>query len=179
MPSQVAVPFEGAGHAKHDALPQVAALAFKTHWPVHRCAPALHEVSTQLPVRPSQAPWPCAKEEGQSAQASPQPRSTPNVLKAETVAGGLEHPWGLEFLPDGRMIVTERPGRLRIVTKDGKISAPLSGVPRVVAQGQGGLLDVALDPNFASNRYVYLSFAVEGGTNGTALDDRAWPHGRR
>ena len=66
-------------------------------------------------------------------------------MKVETVARGLEHPWGLEFLPDGRMIVTERPGRLRIVTKDGKLSEPLTGVPQVDARGQGGLLDVALD----------------------------------
>ena len=71
------------------------------------------------------------------------------------------------------MIVTERPGRLRIVTKDGKLSEPLTGVPQVDARGQGGLLDVALDPDFAKNRYVYLSFAEPGtgtdvGKNGTA-----------
>ena len=106
------------------------------------------------------------------AQASPQPGSTPNVVRAETVARGLENPWGLAFLPDGRMLVTERPGRLRVVTMDGKVSDPLAGVPRVVAQGQGGLLDVALDPAFAKNRYVYLSFSEPGeyaGTNSTAV----------
>lgn len=107
------------------------------------------------------------------APESPQPASTPGVVKVETVAGGLEHPWGLEFLPDGRMIVTERPGLLRVVTKDGKLSEPLTGVPQVDARGQGGLLDVALDPDFAKNRYVYLSFAEPGtgsdaGKNGTA-----------
>src|SRR5215207_1600149 len=62
----------------------------------------------------------------------------------ETVASGLEHPWSLAFLPDGRMLVTERPGRLRVVSPDGKVSPALEGVPRVHAQGQGGLLDIAL-----------------------------------
>jgi glucose/arabinose dehydrogenase len=93
------------------------------------------------------------------------------VVRAETVAGGLEHPWGLAFMPDGRMLVTERPGRLRIVEPNGTLSAPLGGVPAVFARGQGGLLDVTLDPRFAENRMVYLSFAEpgEGGTAGTAV----------
>ncbi len=91
-------------------------------------------------------------------------------LRIEIVARPLAHPWGLAFLPDGRMLVTERPGRLRIVSGDGRISEPLAGVPRVFAQGQGGLLDVALDPNFASNRLVYLSYAEPGeGGAGTAV----------
>src|SRR5689334_17885158 len=83
----------------------------------------------------------------------------------------LAHPWGLAFLPDGRMLVTERPGRLRIVSRDGKLSAPLTGVPQVFAVGQGGLLDVALDPAFATNGVIYLSFAEPGigGTAGTAV----------
>ncbi|HZZ36557.1 MAG TPA: PQQ-dependent sugar dehydrogenase, partial [Caulobacteraceae bacterium] len=85
-----------------------------------------------------------------------------------TAAGGLENPWGLAFLPDGRMLVTERPGRLRIVGKDGTLSAPLAGVPAVVAQGQGGLLDVALDPAFAFNRRVYLSY-LEPRTGGAGI----------
>ncbi len=80
----------------------------------------------------------------------------------ETVASGLAHPWGLAFLPDGRMLVTERPGRLRVVSADGKVSPALEGVPRVLAQGQGGLLDVALAPDFAASRLVYLSFAEPG-----------------
>jgi glucose/arabinose dehydrogenase len=83
-------------------------------------------------------------------------------IVVETVADDLEHPWGLAFLPDGRMLVTERPGRLRVVSADRKVSQPLGGVPRVFAQGQGGLLDVALDPDFASNRLVYLSYAEPG-----------------
>lgn len=78
----------------------------------------------------------------------------------------LEHPWGMAFLPDGRMLVTERPGRLRIVNKNGEVSAPLQGLPDIVARGQGGLLDVALDPAFKENGLVYISYvaAGEGGT---------------
>jgi glucose/arabinose dehydrogenase len=96
------------------------------------------------------------------APRSPTPRSTSGLVRAETVARGLEHPWGLAFLPDGRLLVTERPGRLRIVARDGTLGNPLGGVPRVVARGQGGLLDVALDPKFADNRLVYLSYAEPG-----------------
>src|SRR3954466_5445728 len=71
-------------------------------------------------------------------------------IVVETVARGLDHPWGLTFLPDGRMLVTERPGRLRIVSTDGQVSPPLGGVPRVYVRDQGGLLDVALDPKFCN-----------------------------
>jgi glucose/arabinose dehydrogenase len=110
---------------------------------------------------------------GVEAQAprSPTPKPIDGVVRAETVARGLEHPWGLAFLPDGRMLVTERPGRLRMVGKDGGISAPFAGVPAVQARGQGGLLDVALDPRFGENRLVYLSYAEpgDGGTAGTAV----------
>jgi glucose/arabinose dehydrogenase len=88
-------------------------------------------------------------------------------VKVETFASGLERPWGLAFLPDGRALVTERPGRLRLVSQSGKLSPPLSGVPQVRARGQGGLLDIAIDPNFEKNRFVYLSFS-EPGENGTA-----------
>ncbi len=83
-------------------------------------------------------------------------------IRVETVASGLVHPWGLAHLPDGRMLVTERPGRLRYVERDGALSEPLRGVPGVYAEGQGGLLDVALDPQFATNNLVYLSFAEPG-----------------
>jgi glucose/arabinose dehydrogenase len=105
------------------------------------------------------------------APRSPTPNPLPGVVRAETVAQGLEHPWGLAFLPDGRMLVTERAGRLRLVGKDGRISAPLAGVPAVQARGQGGLLDVVLDPRFDENRLVYLSYAEpgDGGTAGTAV----------
>src|SRR4051812_39896889 len=104
-------------------------------------------------------------------------------IVVETVARGLDHPWGLAFLPDGRMLVTERPGRLRIVSADGQMSPPLGGVPRVYARDQDGLLDVALDPKFSENRLVYLTYSEprEGGaataagrgrlnTAGTALE---------
>jgi aldose sugar dehydrogenase len=104
------------------------------------------------------------------SQRSPTPQSIPGKVSAETVAKGLEHPWALAFMPDGRMLVTERPGRLRIVGKDGKVSSPIGGVPKVQAAGQGGLLDVAIDPRFEENRLVYLSYAEPGeGGAGTAV----------
>lgn len=91
-------------------------------------------------------------------------------LAVETVASGLENPWGLAFLPDGRMLVTERPGRLRLVGAEGKLSAPITGVPNVAGRGQGGLLDVVLDPAFAQNRTLYLSFSEpRAGGNGTSV----------
>lgn len=89
-------------------------------------------------------------------------------VSVETVAEGLENPWGLAFLPDGAMLVTERPGRLRIAAPDGTLSRPLSGAPDVAASGQGGLLDIALDPDFAGNGLIYLSFA-EARDGGAAL----------
>lgn len=92
------------------------------------------------------------------------------AIRLVTVASGLEHPWGMAFLPDGRALVTERPGRLRIVTLDGTVGPALGGVPAVDAVGQGGLLGVALDPDFAANRLVYLSYAEpRNGGNGTAV----------
>ena len=105
------------------------------------------------------------------ATASPQPASTNEGVRADTVARGLARPWALEFLPDGRMLVTERRGTLRIVSPDGNLSAPLAGVPAVQAAGQGGLLDVALDPKFAENRLVYLSYSepADDGTSGTSV----------
>jgi len=99
------------------------------------------------------------------------PRNTKaGTIKVETVATELSHPWGLAFLPDGRMLVTERSGTLRLVSKDGKLSPPLSGVPKVVVAGQGGLLDVAIDPDFKSNSLVYLTYSEPGeGGAGTAV----------
>lgn len=97
-----------------------------------------------------------------AARQSPTPSSTPGVVTVETVASGLENPWGLAFLPDGRMLVTERPGRLRIITADGTLSEPIAGVPAVYARGQGGLLDVEIDPDFATNQLVYLTYAEPG-----------------
>lgn len=88
---------------------------------------------------------------------TPQGRSAAPLL--ESVARGLENPWSLAFLPDGRMLVSERPGRLRLVAPDGRLSTPLAGLPAVWARGQGGLLDVALSPDFNRSRQIFLSFA--------------------
>ena len=104
------------------------------------------------------------------ARRSPTPEPVKGTVRVETVARGLEHPWGLAFLPDGSMLVTERPGRLRRVERNGRLSESLAGVPDVFSRGQGGLLDVALSPNFAQDRLVYLSFAEPGeGGAGTAV----------
>jgi glucose/arabinose dehydrogenase len=106
-----------------------------------------------------------------SANQARAPAAPQTAVKVERVAQGLAHPWGLQFLPDGRMLVTERPGRLRIVGRDGAISPPVSGVPKVHAAGQGGLLDVALAPDFATSREIFLSFADprDGSANGTSV----------
>lgn len=97
-------------------------------------------------------------------------QTSAGAITVEELAIGLDHPWGLAFLPDGRLLVTERAGRLRILGTDKKLSAPLEGIPVVRASGQGGLLDVALDPAFKTNKTIYISFAEpgEGGTS-TAL----------
>jgi aldose sugar dehydrogenase len=89
-----------------------------------------------------------------------------------TVAEGLQNPWGMAFLPGGRFLVTEKqPGRLRIVAADGKLSEPVAGLPPVDARNQGGLLDVSLDPAFASNHLIYWSYSEprDGGVNNTAV----------
>jgi glucose/arabinose dehydrogenase len=98
-------------------------------------------------------------------------RRTNVAVDVITVAEGLQNPWGMVFLPDGRMLVTERPGRLRVVTADGKLSPAVAGLPAVDARNQGGLLDVTLDPNFAANRLIYWSYAEpqQGGANNTAV----------
>lgn len=93
-------------------------------------------------------------------------------VRPETVATGLQNPWGLAFLPDGRFLVSERPGRLRVVGRDGTLGAPVAGLPEIAAGGQGGLLDVVLDSDFARNRSLYFCFsepAARGSGNSTAL----------
>ncbi|MBV2134555.1 PQQ-dependent sugar dehydrogenase [Pseudomonas sp. MAP12] len=108
----------------------------------------------------------------QAAPAAPALGTAHGPLELHELVGGLEHPWALAFLPDGQgMLVTERPGRLRRVSAEGVLSASLAGVPPVYAQGQGGLLDVALSPQFAEDRLVYLSYAEAGqdGYAGTAV----------
>ena len=88
--------------------------------------------------------------------------SADHSFRVATLADSLEHPWSLAFLPDGSMLVTERPGRLRRVAASGQVGPPLAGVPEVFASGQGGLLDVVLHPDFARNQLVYLSYAAVG-----------------
>lgn len=112
---------------------------------------------------------PAAAQQGETFQ------SEKASFRLERVAGPLEHPWGLAFLPDGSMLVTERPGRLRLATPQGRLSEPLKGLPRIDSGGQGGLLDVATAPDFAQSRRVYISYTEpgEGGVNGTAI-----AHGR-
>lgn len=98
-------------------------------------------------------------------------RLTNVAFDVVTVAEGLVSPWSLEFLPGGKMLVTEKGGQLRLVSPDGTLSAPVTGLPPVDSRGQGGLLDVALDPNYATNQLIYWSFSEphEDGTNNTAV----------
>jgi glucose/arabinose dehydrogenase len=97
-------------------------------------------------------------------------RAADVAFDVRVVARELEHPWAVAFLPDGRMLVTERPGRLRLVGRDGALSGPLAGVPKVDARDQGGLLDVALSPTFASDGLVFFTYAEpRPDGNGTAL----------
>jgi len=130
-----------------------------------RQIPALAFLALVLPACGAQQPG------SQAANAAqPPPAATKDGVRITTIASGLEHPWAVALLPDGGFLVSERPGRLRRISADGKVSAPLSGVPDVWAQGQGGLLDVVLAPDFASSRRVYFSYAEPGpdGSAGTA-----------
>ncbi|HVJ03802.1 MAG TPA: PQQ-dependent sugar dehydrogenase [Sphingomonas sp.] len=118
---------------------------------------------------PTPAPGP-APSPSPSPAPSPTPTPTPTPIASvqSTAVASFSWPWAMVFLPDGRMLVTEKPGTLRLVTQSGDKSAPLGGVPAVSYAEQGGLLDVALHPNFAANRLVYLSYA-EPGTGGAGL----------
>ena len=106
-----------------------------------------------------------------SSQQTRAPTAPRTAIKVETIAKGLVNPWGLQILADERALVTERPGRLRLVSLKGQLSPPIEGVPKVVAAGQGGLLDVALAPDFAETGEIYLSFSEprEGRANGTSV----------
>lgn len=104
-----------------------------------------------------------------AAQETKQHRAGNVTIEVTSLAGGLEHPWSVEVLPDGAFIVTERPGRMRII-RDGEVGRPLGGLPRIAAVGQGGLLDVALSPDFAESRRLFFTAAVPGpGRQGTAV----------
>jgi glucose/arabinose dehydrogenase len=99
--------------------------------------------------------------------------SSAGQLEVQTVASGLVHPWSLAFLPDGKMLVTERPGRMRIVTVEGQLSPPLKGVPEAWASGQGGLLDVITDKAFAQNKTIYFCFSERTSGGGRTAVARA------
>jgi aldose sugar dehydrogenase len=101
------------------------------------------------------------------AAQAPIYESEHHAYQVVTVAEGLEHPWGMAFLPKGEILVTERPGRLRLIRDGVLVAEPIGGVPEVFARGQGGLLDVALHPQFETNRFVYLSFSKPGADGAT------------
>ncbi|MEM9027210.1 MAG: PQQ-dependent sugar dehydrogenase [Pseudomonadota bacterium] len=102
-------------------------------------------------------------------------------IKVETVARKLANPWGMAFLPSGDMLVTERPGRLRVVSKDGKLSGPVAGLPEIAAVSQGGLLDVELGPDFATSGLIYLSFSsrYDGGMGTTVARGKLTQSGNK
>jgi len=87
--------------------------------------------------------------------------TNPLALSVHEIVNGLDHPWALEFLPDRRILITERKGNLRIID-NGQMSKPISGLPKISTGGQGGLLDVAIDPNFSNNKYIYLAYVAQG-----------------
>lgn len=99
------------------------------------------------------------------------PKLPATAVNVETIASGLEQPWGMQFLPNGGYLVTEKDGRLRVVSKDGKLSEPVNGVPEVAADGQGGLLDVLLSPDYATSGIIYFSYGEprDGFRNGTSV----------
>jgi len=105
---------------------------------------------------------------------APEP-AQPSKFTLETIASGLSHPWSLQFLPDGRYLVTERPGYIRIVNKDGWMSSPLTGLPAIRTAAERGLHDVALDPDFVRNRTIYFTyFAAPDGQPGGAYPAAEW-----
>lgn len=142
---------------------------------------ALH--CTTLALALSMSLVACQARQGEDAAPAKAATAAPKVLPTQTVtsqngpvtvttiASGLEHPWSVALLPDGGFLVTERPGRLRHVSADGAVSAPITGVPQVWAEGQGGLLDVVLAPDFATSKKIFLSYAEPGpdGSAGTAV----------
>ena len=113
-------------------------------------------------AQPAQAPASVASVQSHEAAST--------TSRTQTIASGLEHPWAVALLPEGGFLVSERPGRLRRIAADGSVSAPLSGLPAVFAQGQGGLLDVVLDPQYPANKRIWFSYAEpgEGGSAGTS-----------
>jgi len=129
---------------------------------------AMYAQQQGVDPRPANAP---DQKPAFAGQTDAPERLTNVAFEVVTVAQGLEAPWGLAFLPGGKMLVTEKPGRLRVVTADGTLSAPVAGLPPIATRGQGGLLDVALDPAFATNQFIYWTFseAQEDMTSHTAV----------
>lgn len=120
-----------------------------------------------LEKRPANAPTQTPAFAGQT-RACAAPASAP--VAVDVLARGLQHPWAVEPLPDGALLVTERPGRMRIVSASGQLGAPIKGLPAVDAHGQGGLLDVALSPGFSSDRTLFWSFSdPRGNSNATSV----------
>src|SRR5918992_1855006 len=126
--------------------------------------------AAQTPVDPRPANNPHQKPAMAGQTDAPEKKSGV-AFEVVTVAEGLQNPWSVAFLPGGKMLITERPGRLRVLSADGKLSAPVTGLPAVDARGQGGLLDVALDPAFAKNGHIYWCYSDprDGGANNTAV----------
>jgi glucose/arabinose dehydrogenase len=143
----------------------VAALACAAVAAAPRGAPAQQPVPTRPPNAPAQKP-------AFAGQTRAPERKSNVAFDVVTVAEGLQNPWAVAFLPGGKTLVTERPGRLRVVVPDGKLSEPVAGLPAVDARGQGGLLDVAVDPDFASSGMIHWCYAEpreQQGFNNTAV----------
>ncbi|MGD1898971.1 MAG: PQQ-dependent sugar dehydrogenase [Phormidesmis sp.] len=122
------------------------------------CTPSATTPAATAPTDPTEAPEPTNAPDADSGPSAEQLAQAPTPQPV-TLTEGLEHPWGLTWLPDGTMLVTERPGRLRII-EDGVLNpTPVSGLPEVFSRGQGGLMDVSVHPNFAENQWVYFTYA--------------------
>lgn len=161
--------------------PSAVALAALSLLLTGACERSGGELASQQETRPAVANAPLPPVETRPANAPDQQPAfegqtrapgarTQRTVRAEVIASGLEHPWALAQLPNGRWLVTERPGRLRVIYPGGRISPPVQGLPEVLGQRQGGLLDIALSPTFATDRLIYWSYAEprEGGS-GTAV----------
>jgi aldose sugar dehydrogenase len=128
---------------------------------------AAQQTGTPVDSRPANDP---NQKPAFAGQTDAPERKSNVAFEVVSIAEGLQNPWALAFLPDGKMLVTERPGRLRVVTPDGKLSEPVTGLPELVAGGQGGLLDVALDPAFQKNNTIYLCYSQpKPAANNTAV----------
>ena len=130
-------------------------------------AAAAQQAGAPVDARPANDP---SQKPAFAGQTDAPERRSGVAFDVVQITEGLQNPWSVAFLPDGKMLVTERPGRLRVVTADGKMSEPVSGLPELVAVGQGGLLDVALDPAYAKNHTIYVCYSQpKGEANNTAV----------